>query len=64
MRWGRGGKGISNIKHMTNQSLIKANKLHPKHHDYITSLENLVDGKLLSIKELLIKDVKWDIIKR
>lgn len=29
-----------------------------KHGDYITSLQNLVDGKLLSIKELLIKDVK------
>jgi len=29
-----------------------------KHGDYITSLENLVEGKLLSMKELLIKDVK------
>jgi hypothetical protein len=29
-----------------------------KHGNYITSLQNLVDGKLLSIKELLIKDVK------
>jgi hypothetical protein len=29
-----------------------------KHGDYITSLENLVDGKLLSTKELLIQDVK------
>lgn len=29
-----------------------------KHGDYITNLETLINGKLLSVKELLIKDVK------